>query len=242
MSEKIVQYLNEAHATEMSLVRVLQSQIAMTPRGSYRSALEKHLEETRSHADRVQTRLGEFGQGLKPITTAGVGLVESLFGQLLALSKTPIDMIRGTGGEEKVLEERQGHVRDRGARDRHLHRDRGAGQAHRRRHHGQARARDPRRRGADARRRSRASSRSSSRPSSAPSCRATRSTTSRRPEPPRRSRRRRARRPRRPASRSRGRATTRRPSRTSASGSRAATATRPRRSAATSAPIRTARP
>jgi ferritin-like metal-binding protein YciE len=103
MSEKIVQYLNEAHATEMGLVRVLQSQIAMTPRGSYRSALEKHLEETRRHADRVQARLGEFGQGLKPITAAGVGLVESVFGQLLALSKTPIDLLRGTGGEEKVL-------------------------------------------------------------------------------------------------------------------------------------------
>jgi ferritin-like metal-binding protein YciE len=103
MSEKIVQYLNEAHATEMSLVRVLQSQIAMTPRGTYRRALEKHLEETRGHADRVQARLGEFGHGLKPITTAGVGLVESVFGQLLALSKTPIDLIRGTGGEEKVL-------------------------------------------------------------------------------------------------------------------------------------------
>jgi hypothetical protein len=31
---KIVQYLNEAHAAEVGLVRVLQSQIAMTPRGS----------------------------------------------------------------------------------------------------------------------------------------------------------------------------------------------------------------
>ena len=40
--QKIVQYLNEAHATEHALVRVLQSQIAMTPRGSYRSALETH--------------------------------------------------------------------------------------------------------------------------------------------------------------------------------------------------------
>ena len=42
--QKIVQYLNEAHATEMGLTRVLQSQIAMTPRGSYRSALERHLD------------------------------------------------------------------------------------------------------------------------------------------------------------------------------------------------------
>ncbi len=53
---KIVQYLNEAHATEVALVRVLQEQIAMTPRGRYRTALEKHLRETRGHADRVATR------------------------------------------------------------------------------------------------------------------------------------------------------------------------------------------
>ena len=45
--QKIVQYLSEAHAHEMGLVRVLQSQIAMTPRGSYRTALETHLGETR---------------------------------------------------------------------------------------------------------------------------------------------------------------------------------------------------
>ena len=48
--QKIVQYLNEAHASEVALTRVLQSQIAMTPRGSYRSGLEKHLGETRDHA------------------------------------------------------------------------------------------------------------------------------------------------------------------------------------------------
>jgi hypothetical protein len=41
--QKVVQYLNEAHASEMALVRVLQSQIAMTPRGTYRSGLENGL-------------------------------------------------------------------------------------------------------------------------------------------------------------------------------------------------------
>ena len=35
--QKLVQYLNEAHATEQALVRVLQEQVAVTPRGSYRS-------------------------------------------------------------------------------------------------------------------------------------------------------------------------------------------------------------
>jgi len=56
--QKILQYLNEAHAMEQGLVRVLQSQIAMAPRGSYRKALETHLKETRSHSQRVQERLG----------------------------------------------------------------------------------------------------------------------------------------------------------------------------------------
>src|SRR6185437_2573556 len=58
--KKIVQYLNEAHATEQALVTVLQSQIAMTTRGSYRDGLETHLRETRDHATRVQRRLDEL--------------------------------------------------------------------------------------------------------------------------------------------------------------------------------------
>ena len=44
--QKVVQYLNEARASEIGLVSVLRSQIAMTPRGSYRDALERHLGET----------------------------------------------------------------------------------------------------------------------------------------------------------------------------------------------------
>src|SRR5947208_6208663 len=100
--QKIVQYLSKAHATEQALVTVLQSQIAMTPGGSYRDGLESHLRETRDHATRVQRRLDELGQGSSPIQ-AGVGLVQSVVGQALALGKTPLDLVRGTGGEEKVL-------------------------------------------------------------------------------------------------------------------------------------------
>src|SRR3954453_10542639 len=100
--QKIVQYLNEAHASELALVRVLQSQIAMTPRGSYRSGLETHLNETRDHARRVERRLGELGQGSNPLM-AVVGLVETAVGQMVALGKTPVDLLRGSGGEEKVL-------------------------------------------------------------------------------------------------------------------------------------------
>jgi ferritin-like metal-binding protein YciE len=101
-TQKVVQYLGEAHASELALVRVLQSQIAMTPRGSYRSALETHLDETRDHADRVQRRLGDLDAGGNPLGAA-LTLAESLLGQALALGKTPLDLLRGSGGEEKVL-------------------------------------------------------------------------------------------------------------------------------------------
>jgi ferritin-like metal-binding protein YciE len=100
--QKIVQYLNEGHATEVALVRVLQSQIAMTPRGSYRTEIEKHLSETRDHAERVQRRLGELGQGGNPLQVLG-GFAETVIGQALAVAKTPVDLLRGSGGEEKVL-------------------------------------------------------------------------------------------------------------------------------------------
>jgi ferritin-like metal-binding protein YciE len=100
--QKIVQYLNEAHGAELALVRQLQAQIAMTPSGSYRDGLEAHLQETRRHAERLEGRLGELGQGNNPLQV-GLGAVQSVIGQALALTKTPLDLVRGTGGEEKVL-------------------------------------------------------------------------------------------------------------------------------------------
>jgi ferritin-like metal-binding protein YciE len=100
--QKVVQYLYEARASEDALVRVLQSQIAMTPRGSYRSILETHLEQTREHASRVGRRLQALDQGTSPLS-AVVGFWEDVLGQALAFSKTPFDLLRGSGGEEKVL-------------------------------------------------------------------------------------------------------------------------------------------
>jgi len=100
--QKVVQYLNEAHASELALTRVLQSQIAMTPSGTYRSGLEKHLAETRDHANRVAERLESLGHGSNPVM-AMFGLAETITAQILALYKTPFDLVRGSGGEEKVL-------------------------------------------------------------------------------------------------------------------------------------------
>jgi ferritin-like metal-binding protein YciE len=100
--KKIVQYLNEAHAMETALVRVLQEQIAMAPDGRYRSALEAHLDQTRGHADRISKRLHDLHGSRNPIE-AIVGTAQDAMGQALALAKAPLDIVRGSGGEEKVL-------------------------------------------------------------------------------------------------------------------------------------------
>ncbi len=100
------QYLAEAHASEVGLVRVLQSQIAVAPRGELRQGLEKHLEETRDHAARLQRRMSELGEGSSTVEVVGgavVAATQSVVAQGLAFAKTPIDLVRGSGGHEKVL-------------------------------------------------------------------------------------------------------------------------------------------
>lgn len=99
--QKIAQYLHEARASELALIQTLQSQIAITPRGRLRQMLETHLRETRVHAERLQARLTELGMaGGGP---GLIGAVEGLIGRTLAVAKTPLDLLRGSGGEEKLL-------------------------------------------------------------------------------------------------------------------------------------------
>jgi ferritin-like metal-binding protein YciE len=100
---KVVQHLNEARTSEVALVRPLQAQIAMTPRGPYRCDLETHLSETRKHAARIGDRLEALGQDANPFTVV-VGFWQNVIGQGLALSNTPFDLVRGSRGEEQVLE------------------------------------------------------------------------------------------------------------------------------------------
>jgi ferritin-like metal-binding protein YciE len=100
--EMLIQYLNEAHATEDALVRTLQAHVALTPPGPYRDLLEQHLGETRGHARALERRLSELGAS-SSLVGATLGLAQSVLGQLLALSKGPLDVLRGHGGDEKLL-------------------------------------------------------------------------------------------------------------------------------------------
>ena len=49
-------------------------------------------------------------RGGNPLS-AGLGIVEGVLAQALALSKTPLDLLRGCGGEEKLLK----NAKDTGA-------------------------------------------------------------------------------------------------------------------------------
>jgi len=100
--EKVVQFLNEAHATERGMVRALQAQIAIAPRGRHREGLESHLKQTLGHAERTDGRLRELGYG-PDMFASSIGLVQSVVAQTLAAAKTPLQLVRGSRGTEKVL-------------------------------------------------------------------------------------------------------------------------------------------
>lgn len=102
-THKIAQYLGEAKATEDTLVRVLQSQIAMTPAGSYRSALEAHLEETRGHSRRLTERPSGLPGERDPLRLL-IDLGEEIVGQTLALARPRSISCAERAGREKVLE------------------------------------------------------------------------------------------------------------------------------------------
>jgi ferritin-like metal-binding protein YciE len=102
MAAVIIQNLNEAHATEKALVTTLQAHLTMAPPGEYRQVLERHLGETRRHARAIEERLAELGAGTN-VVSASVGLVQTILGHALALSKGPLDVLRGGSVEEKLF-------------------------------------------------------------------------------------------------------------------------------------------
>ena len=124
-TQKVVQYLDEAHASETGLVRVLQSQIAMTPRGTYRTALE--TPPARDAQPRRAAR--DAARGARPRRQPAPGRHRRRRERRRAGAGDRQDPVRpparlrrrGEGAQE-----RQGRRRDRGPRDRHLHGDRAA--------------------------------------------------------------------------------------------------------------------
>ena len=106
----LLKHLEEAHATEQALTTNLQAHIAMTPRGSYRTSLERHLTETQQHERAVARRIREIGRD-RGVLSAVYGAVTTAVGQALVLTKGPLDLLRGgPRGEEKLLKNARDEV------------------------------------------------------------------------------------------------------------------------------------
>jgi len=101
-ADKLLQYLKELHALEGRLVSTLTAHIAMTPRSEYRDLLERHRYETRTQAQRIEKRLTELGRSSSLLHVV-YGTAQDAMGQGISLVLAPLNLLRGTGGEEKLL-------------------------------------------------------------------------------------------------------------------------------------------
>ena len=101
---KLIQYLNEAYGTEKQLETALEAHIGMAEKDAYRKRLKEHLRETKAHAKAVERRINELGDDVgKNVVVKAAELARDAVGQALVLTKGPIDMVRGTGVNEKLV-------------------------------------------------------------------------------------------------------------------------------------------
>jgi ferritin-like metal-binding protein YciE len=100
----VLQYLDEAHATETALVTNLRAHLAMTTDDAYRKLLERHLKETQQHERHVAKRREELGgTSGRGVVAGAVGLARDAVGQALVLSKGPLDAVRTVNQQERML-------------------------------------------------------------------------------------------------------------------------------------------
>jgi ferritin-like metal-binding protein YciE len=84
---QLIKQIDEAHALEQNVERMLDGLIAATDDPHVLDRLEHHKAETRRHAERMRARLAAHG--------ASPSLARQLGGIVEALAKMPIDLIRG---------------------------------------------------------------------------------------------------------------------------------------------------
>jgi ferritin-like metal-binding protein YciE len=87
LNEQLVKHIDEAHAMEQNVLRMLDSMISTTDDPEILQELEHHKIETEGHAQRMKTRLE--AHGATPSTVKQIG------GIVGALAKLPLDVVRG---------------------------------------------------------------------------------------------------------------------------------------------------
>ena len=87
LKAQLIKHIDEAHAMEQNVLRMLDGMISTTDDPEILDALEHHKVQTQGHADRMAERLE--AHDATPSTVKQVG------GVLGALAKMPLDLVRG---------------------------------------------------------------------------------------------------------------------------------------------------
>ena len=86
MKEQLIRHIDDAHAMEQNVLRMLDAMIADTDDPEILDALEHHRMQTQGHADRMAQRLEAHHATPSAVTQLG--------GVLGALAKLPLDFVR----------------------------------------------------------------------------------------------------------------------------------------------------
>ena len=87
LKEQLIKHIDEAHAMEQNVLRMLDGMISTTDDPEILDALEHHKMQTHGHADRMAARLRAH--------EASPSAVKQVGGVLGALAKMPLDIVRG---------------------------------------------------------------------------------------------------------------------------------------------------
>ena len=87
LQEQLIKHIDEAHAMEQNVLRMLDGMIQTTDDPQVLDKLEHHKGETEMHAERMRARLESHGASPSMVRQAG--------GVLQALAKLPLDLMRG---------------------------------------------------------------------------------------------------------------------------------------------------
>jgi ferritin-like metal-binding protein YciE len=87
LQEQLIKHIDEAHALEQNVLRMLDGMISTTDDPEILDALEHHKLQTQQHADRMVQRLEAHD--------AAPSTVKQIGGVLGALAKMPLDFVRG---------------------------------------------------------------------------------------------------------------------------------------------------
>src|SRR5512132_845594 len=90
LKAQLIKHIDEAHAMEQNVSRMLDGMISTTDDPQILDALEHHKLQTQQHADRMAQRLE--AHGVAPSTVKQIG------GVLGALAKLPLDFVRSEKG------------------------------------------------------------------------------------------------------------------------------------------------